>query len=214
MKKSESIKNIAKALMTFQLKAEKISKDSTNPFFKSKYASLSNILEHIQIPLGECELSIAQFPDESGLTTILMHTSGEYLESTYQMPVSKINDPQAVGSAITYARRYALGSILGLNIEEDDDANKASLHTQNIQRVAEVIKERVHQEIHSAPTPVSNDEKKWLNRYTDKSKSKETVEWLNVVEKMGLGVITMSDVKKSYKVSKEIESMLTELIPF
>lgn len=213
MRKSDSIKNIAKALMTFQTKAEKISKDSTNPFFKSKYASLSNILEHIQIPLGECELSIAQFPDESGLTTILMHTSGEYLESTYLMPVSKINDPQAVGSAITYARRYALGSILGLNIEEDDDANKASVHSQ-VQRIGEVIKERVEREISPTPTQPFNDDKKWLNRYTDKSKSKETIEWKNVIEKMGLGVITMADVKKSYKVSKEIESMLTESIPF
>lgn len=208
MKKSESIKNIAKALMTFQLKAEKISKDSTNPFFKSKYASLTNILEHIQIPLGECELSIAQFPDESGLTTILMHTSGEYLESTYQMPVSKINDPQAVGSAITYARRYALGSILGLNIEDDDDANKAA---EPAKRIIQEVHEKIHKH---EPQQISTDEKKWLNRYTDKTKSKETVEWLNVVEKMGLGVITMSDVKKSYKVSKEIESMLNELIPF
>lgn len=212
MKKSESIKNIAKALMAFQTKAEKIYKDSTNPFYRSKYASLSNILEHIQIPLGECELSIAQFPDESGLTTILMHTSGEYLESTYLMPVSKINDPQAVGSAITYARRYALGSILGLNIEEDDDANKASVHSQ-VQRIGEVIKERVERETPTSTQP-SNDDKKWLNRYTDKSKSKETIEWNNVIEKMGLGVITMADVKKSYKVSREIESMLNESIQF
>lgn len=212
MKKSESIKNIAKALMAFQTKAEKIYKDSTNPFYRSKYASLSNILEHIQIPLGECELSIAQFPDESGLTTILMHTSGEYLESTYLMPVSKINDPQAVGSAITYARRYALGSILGLNIEEDDDANKASVHSQ-VQRIGEVIKERVERETPTSTQP-SNEDKKWLNRYTDKSKSKETIEWNNVIEKMGLGVITMADVKKSYKVSREIESMLNESIQF
>jgi hypothetical protein len=210
MTKSESIKNIAKALMTFQFKAEKIKKDSTNPFFKSKYASLSNILDHIQIPMGECGLSIAQFPDESGLTTILMHAdSGEYIEAKYLMPVAKINDPQAVGSSITYARRYALGSILGLNIDEDDDGNHAS---QPAKRIIQEVDKAVHQSSNQ-PTPAPDD-KKWLNRYTDKSKSKETIEWKNVIEKMGLGVITMTDVKKSYKVSKEIESMLNESIPF
>lgn len=127
MNKSESIQNIAKALLTFQTKIEKIKKDSKNPFFKSKYASLSNILDNIQIPLAESGLSFSQHPDgEDQLTTILMHAdSGEWLQSSYFIsPVKK--DPQAIGSSITYSRRYALVAILGLNIEEDDDGNKAS----------------------------------------------------------------------------------------
>lgn len=127
MNKSESIKNVAKALLLFQTKMESISKDSTNPFFKSKYCSLSNILENIQLPLAEAGLCFSQMPDEHSLTTIIIHAeSGEYLESSYIMPVAKQNDPQAVGSSITYARRYALGAILGLNIEDDDDANAAT----------------------------------------------------------------------------------------
>ena len=127
MQKSESIKNIAAALLTFQAKMEKIKKDSDNPFFKSKYASLSTILEHIQMPLAESGLSFSQLPDgEDCLTTILMHAeSGEWIQSSFCIsPVKK--DPQATGSAITYARRYALGAILGLNIEEDDDGNSAT----------------------------------------------------------------------------------------
>lgn len=128
MKKSESIKNVAKALLLFQTKMESISKDSTNPFFKSKYCSLSNILENIQLPLAEAGLCFSQMPDEHSLTTIIIHAdSGEYLESSYIMPVAKQNDPQAVGSSITYARRYALGAILGLNIDDDDDANAATV---------------------------------------------------------------------------------------
>lgn len=126
MEKSQSIKELAKALSLFQTKMEKIKKDSINPFHKNKYASLSTILEHIQIPLAECNLSFSQLPDGEHLVTILIHLeSGEYLQSNYLLSPSKL-DPQGVGSAITYARRYALGAILGLNIDEDDDANKAS----------------------------------------------------------------------------------------
>jgi hypothetical protein len=126
MNKSESIKNIAGALVKFQSSVSKVAKESNNPFFKSKYASLANILDTIQKPLSESGLAISQFPDENALTTIIVHSeSGEWMESSYVMPVVKQNDPQAMGSAITYARRYALGSILNLNIDDDDDGEKA-----------------------------------------------------------------------------------------
>jgi hypothetical protein len=126
MNKSESIKNIAGALVQFQASVSKVAKESNNPFFKSKYASLANILDTIQKPLSECGLAISQFPDGNALTTILLHAdSGEWMESSYVMPVAKQNDPQAMGSAMTYARRYALGSILNLNIDDDDDGEKA-----------------------------------------------------------------------------------------
>lgn len=126
MKKSESITKIAAALVQFQATVSKVSKEASNPFFKSKYASLANILDTIQKPLGDANLAICQFPDADTLTTIIIHSeSGEWMESSYTMPVSKQNDPQAMGSAITYARRYALGSILNLNIDDDDDGEKA-----------------------------------------------------------------------------------------
>ena len=126
MNKSESIKNIAGALVKFQASVSKVAKEANNPFFKSKYASLANILDTIQKPLSECGLAISQFPDGNALTTIILHAdSGEWMESSYVMPVAKQNDPQAMGSAITYARRYALGSILNLNIDDDDDGEKA-----------------------------------------------------------------------------------------
>jgi hypothetical protein len=126
MNKSESIKNIAGALVKFQASVSKVAKESNNPFFKSKYASLANILDTIQKPLSESGLAISQFPDANALTTIILHAeSGEWMESSYVMPVAKQNDPQAMGSAMTYARRYALGSILNLNIDDDDDGEKA-----------------------------------------------------------------------------------------
>jgi len=129
MEKSETINNLAKALIDFQSRVNKIKKDAKNPFFKSNYASLSNIQDAISNPLAESGLAYSQMPSGvNGLSTILIHAeSGEYLMESFIMPVSKQNDPQAVGSAITYAKRYALAGVLGLNIDDDDDdANKAA----------------------------------------------------------------------------------------
>lgn len=126
MNKSESIKNISAALMVFAVKMGKIRKSAENPFFKSKYAPLPEILEAIDTPLNEAGLIVSQFPDGDGLTTIISHPeSGEWMEATYNIHPVK-TDPQSIGSAITYARRYALGAVLRLNIDEDDDGNKAS----------------------------------------------------------------------------------------
>ena len=83
MTKSESIQNLAKALLKFQAMAIKVGKEASNPFFKSKYASLSNILDTIAKPLSDCGLSFTQMPDGKNLTTLLIHAeSGEWIEST------------------------------------------------------------------------------------------------------------------------------------
>jgi hypothetical protein len=124
MEKSESIKAIAIALCEFQQNIETIKKTETNPFFKSKYASLSDILNAIRKPLADNGLSFVQFPrGRFCLETMLMHISGEWLSETYEMTPTK-NDPQGAGSVITYQRRYALGAILGLNTDEDNDGNE------------------------------------------------------------------------------------------
>lgn len=126
MNKSDSIKELAKALQVFHEKVGAVKKDADNPFFKSKYATLDNTLETVKEPLKEAGLSFAQFPSgENGLSTILMHESGEWIEDTFTIPLAK-NDPQGAGSALTYMRRYALGAILGLATETDDDGNSAS----------------------------------------------------------------------------------------
>ena len=125
---SESIKNISLALLNFQSKLKGVSKDSTNPFFKSKYASLSHIQETIQNPLIDCGLVYTQNPvGENGLTTMLIHAeSGEFFKSTYEMKPEK-NTPQGKGSCLTYQKRYTLSAILGLNTDYDDDGNEASI---------------------------------------------------------------------------------------
>jgi len=99
----------------------RISKDAKNPFFKSNYASLPHIITEISEPMEKAGLVISQFPDGDGLTTMLIHAeSGEYLSATYTLQVVRQNDPQAQGSALSYARRYGLTSVLNLAISDDD----------------------------------------------------------------------------------------------
>lgn len=100
-----------------------------NPFFNSKYAGLSDILEAIKKPLTDNGLAVTQVTEVMAerliLETVLMHTSGEWISCTYPIePVQKT--PQGMGSALTYARRYSLSALLGVASEEDDDGNEAS----------------------------------------------------------------------------------------
>jgi len=128
--KSESTVEITKALIEFQRHLKPVSKDSTNPFFKSKYASMEAIWNCIREPLAENGLAVSQLPDlhdnQIVLVTLLLHTSGEWLSSGLLVTAGKQNDAQSVGSALTYARRYALSAILGICSEEDDDAEAAT----------------------------------------------------------------------------------------
>jgi hypothetical protein len=127
MKTSESIKNIAAALLKFDDLVTTITKSATNPFFHNKYAPLPDILSAIKEPLSRAGLTVKQFPESDyELTTLIIHPeSGEWISSTYKMEPAK-KDPQGEGSRITYQRRYALGACLGLNIDIDDDGNEAS----------------------------------------------------------------------------------------
>ena len=127
METSASIKEISAAMLNFQKAIGTIKKTSSNPFFKSKYAALPDILNAISKPLEDNGLLITQHPEgEDELCTMIIHPfSGEFMKSTAKMHPVK-NDPQAIGSAITYQRRYALGAILNLDIDDDDDGNKAS----------------------------------------------------------------------------------------
>lgn len=123
------MKEITNALVKAQAKFPLIRKEDSNPFFKSKYAGLPSVLEAVLPILNENGLVLSQSPitdgDRIGVETTIYHTSGEYITSKFTMNLAK-NDPQGAGSAITYARRYALVSMLGLNVDEDDDGNTAS----------------------------------------------------------------------------------------
>ena len=124
-RQSESIKELATALAKAQSEVKGALKDSNNPFFKSKYADLGSVWDAVREPLAKNNLAVVQFPQgDCSLLTILTHSSGEYMSASYTMTPTK-KDPQGIGSAITYMRRYALQSVMGV-CPEDDDGNQAS----------------------------------------------------------------------------------------
>jgi hypothetical protein len=129
MKSSDAINELANALCNAQSQMGGAVKDSANPFFKSSYADLTAVIKAIKQPFADNGLSYTQFPVSNengvGVSTRLMHISGQWLEMEYTLPTVK-KDPQASGSAITYARRYALQSIAGIPTA-DDDAESAML---------------------------------------------------------------------------------------
>ncbi len=131
MKFSEDITELAKALAKAQNSLKNPNNTANNPYFKSKYAPLPDVLNDIRPILSENGISVVQSPvtdgaGSTGVETMLLHTSGQYIltDPYFLKPVK--NDPQTAGGAITYARRYALNAVLGISGEEDDDGNSAS----------------------------------------------------------------------------------------
>lgn len=112
-------------------------KDSDNPYFKSSYADLSSVWEACQKPLTDNGLAVAQTVDyQDGkifVVTILGHSSGQYLESRLPLPAN-ITDPQKIGAAITYFRRFGLQAITGV-CPIDDDGESIAQRDDNVRAV-------------------------------------------------------------------------------
>lgn len=128
MQKSDSIAALAKALAAFQGEVKDPTKDGKANY--GKYVQLDGLLDAIRPVLSKHGLSVLQMPGGDGqqitITTILMHESGEWMESEpFTLKATKI-DPQGAGSAVTYGRRYSLSAILGVAWDADDDGAAAS----------------------------------------------------------------------------------------
>ena len=125
---SENINELACALSKAQGEMTLASEDKVNPHFKSSYASLGSVWDACRIPLSKNGLCVVQNPHvENGelfLVTMLLHSSGQWMKSMIPVTNAK-NTPQALGSCITYMRRYALSSMVGIAPGDDDDANAA-----------------------------------------------------------------------------------------
>lgn len=193
MSKIKLLQNLAK------VKSEigKVSKDSTNPFFKSKYFDINSALEHVEPLLQKNGLVLLQ-PIESNKVRTEIHNveDGQFVFSEMELP--NLSDPQKLGSAITYFRRYTLQSLLGLQAEDDDGNRAAKASTPKT----------------NTSSNNSNDDKPWLN-VMDKSTKSMTPQWLNVVDGVNNGKInSIADLRKYYKVSKEVEAKFNELLNF
>lgn len=124
MNKSESIASLALSLSKAQLELSNPKKTSANPFFKSRYADLSEVINVSKTVLAEHGLTIVQllsYGEMVQVETILLHSTGEWISETLSLPPVK-HDAQSIGSTATYARRYSWAAICGL-AQEDDDAN-------------------------------------------------------------------------------------------
>lgn len=207
MERSESIKEIANALCKFQQEVGKIKKSANNPFFKSKYATLSDILDVIQEPLSNSGLSVMQLPvGENELETIVMHISGEFISSKYTMRPTK-NDPQGVGSCITYQRRYALGAALSLNIDEDDDGNKASQNT--ISKPSNYNQKKVLTSDHLNNKESMESMCKWIYKNAcEAKKNKQRFSIADLIEKnykvTQVEINTIAEIYEQYKINNNL----------
>jgi ERF superfamily len=189
------MKELLKSLRKFHNECPPVTKEADNPFFKSKYATLDAIQEHIRPHLQKNGMVITQVNEVTGdgtpvVTTTVWHVdSGEFLESQFPIVVSK-NTAQDYGSAVSYAKRYSLSGLLNLTIQdEDDDGNRATFGDNKVSV--------------SALQPKTDDIKPWLNEGSQT--------WGKVVESLKNGY-TMTDIRNKYKVSKAVEAKLMAAI--
>lgn len=174
-----------KKLAALKKEVGAISKEETNPYFKSKYFDINGLINHLQPLLDKNGLVLLQ-PITNGLVTTEIHDveSGKVIKSELALP--SFDDPQKLGSCITYYRRYTLQSLLGLQAE-DDDANAAS-------------KPQPKQE---------NEPTEWLNLF-DK-KGTETAKFHEIQMALAGGKsFTLTDIRKKYKVSKQTQEELKQ----
>jgi hypothetical protein len=135
MTSSETIGAIAPSLIKAQSRMQGISKEGTNPAFRSKYVTLDSILDALRPILTTNELMLTQGTTDTTVTdgkvvaltveSRIIHTSGEWISTTATIPVTK-PDAHGLGSALTYGRRYSVSALLAISADEDDDANGAT----------------------------------------------------------------------------------------
>lgn len=134
MNRSETIVKIATSLVKAQSEMGNATKGSANPFFKSRYADLNSIREACLPVLNAHGISVLQptsvLDGKLYVETLLLHESGEYISGLYEVVVGKQNDPQALGAAISYSRRYGLQSMVNIGAEDDDAESAMGRNTK------------------------------------------------------------------------------------
>jgi hypothetical protein len=142
MNKSDSIVNLAKALVLAQGEMGNAVKGATNPFFNKSYAGLNSIREACMPQLNKYGIVVLQPTVELNgdlyVETILLHQSGEYLSGLTAVRTEKLNNPQAMGAGISYSRRYGLQSILSIGAEDDDGEGAMARTPQTTVTTAEI----------------------------------------------------------------------------
>jgi hypothetical protein len=172
--------NFYEKLAAVKAEVGRISKDSSNPFFKSKYFDVNSLLLHVEPIIQKNGLLLLQPIQDNLVKSIIFDTNGFSIESGIVLP--ELNDPQKLGSAITYYRRYTLQSLLALQAE-DDDANLASNKV-------------------NAKSATTETELKWLNV--------NTPEFTKAIEYLKSGG-TIEVIEKKYKLAAKTKQELLKV---
>jgi len=189
---SEQLNELAGALSKVQAEIKAVSRDSSNPFFKSKYAGLEAVLDSLFALLPKNDLCLIQTVqmdergEHCGLETTLLHSSGQWICGFQPLRPVK-DDPQGMGSAITYARRYGAAAICGL-AQEDDDGNKAA--GQEVKKTEKKVEDK------RTPTEI------WSEEFGKKGYKPEALTLLLTLKRPGVDPeVTLQDeaVKKGLK---------------
>lgn len=191
-------KTIYEALAAFQAELPKIDLDGTNPHFKSKYATLGNVTKNVFPKLAEHGFSFTtgSFVDNGVLVldAHLLHESGE--SRSMQFPITETN-PQKVGSAVTYYRRYALAALTGVVADEDDDGNAASRQSPDEARVEAARTTPQPQPVKSSGNSAQDKVREWIG--TDQAKKDKANAAYEAQKKSGLSGAALWDA-----VAKEV----------
>ena len=166
MNKSTSISKIAGAIAKAQAEMPVVKFDAQNPFLKNKYATLGAVIETARPILAKHELAIVQSPvsnvDQIGITTLITHSSGEWLEDTIFIAAQDgkgLSSAQNAGVVISYLRRYSLQAFLNMYADEDTDAHKPEVKTDNeAERKAKGLKTFADLKLRAAKVKVSIEE--------------------------------------------------------
>lgn len=188
---SEQINELAAAMAKMQGELESAAKSSSNPYFNSKYADLATVWDVCREPLSKNNLALIQQLANEGektiLITTLMHGSGQWIRSIVPILITpRVNkqgiatmDPQCVGSAITYFRRYAMTAMLGIT-QDDDDGNSASGITSKA-TTEKQLNEIIDQLIEEFPFEKKDVAGKYLEHCRAHYKAKKGSKWVEVL---------------------------------
>ncbi len=232
MNQSDQLDQIAPALAAAQASLNAAKKDKVNPHFKSQYATLQSVWDAAREVLAPNGLSVIQtFEKTDGklmdIRTTLLHKSGQWIAGVLSLAPQQAN-PQGIGSAITYGRRYALAAILGIVADEDDDGNQAS-HSDEAPRQAsrpspapQSAPKRIETPVKAAPVksggwrdmPVPKFIKKYAGATMGEMEGKDVLWWAeNYTPKEFKGAISEADIafRKALDVARdEINGILNE----
>lgn len=173
MNKSDTIAKIAAALVKAQSEMGNAVKDARNPFFKSKYADLNAVREACIPVLNKHGVSVLQptsvLEGKLYVETLLLHESGEFISGLYEVVVGKANDPQSLGAAISYSRRYGLQSMVNIGADDDDGESAMGRSVSNSKpAVKEAAPQQSVPKEKQAEAPKADDKPK--SRFQPKNK--------------------------------------------